>query len=1110
MRSSLYYEISLHIKGHKSVKDCMKSYLAAEVLDGENKYFCEHCNTKQCAERFLELKPRALPQTLMVQLMRFVYDVNAGRKKKLTDVIEINETLNMTELLRCCGHAEAFDESEDVVYRLQGYLNHRGKSAHVGHYTASIALPKSQMSCSGDDTEVVWFEFDDAIVSDMAKSEATKEYSHGKKIICSRDIYMLMYVRDDKASDESTSNTMFNRYDSATEVPLPSKMCREEVEARNRAFKIEVDEYVSKANGMKVRIQERLDAYEHFFEKNHPYPDSSASHFYWVDTEWLRCWVTGEEHDRFSMPSHSSHVTGEAFATKPLPNVPNSNAGERLGDQRYDDDNYVTVDSTDVDVVCVKAKDVTDEGEDPTALNGCAADDMLSRAHYKDGNAKMVGEMMSSVSPLSLPPGAGAAIDTNAIELHDAAIPFTKPIDVTPFRCAHSSDFDAKACDVKELRQPTLRFAPENAIRLKRISAELFAYFRESCVESQVGSWSSVSSAQMKVFESPTYRCTICEKDFCNKLLNDANRLKEVNYELGLLMGSPASVAAVVAAGKYYLMSRAWIKSYKNHLQMLHKELSHVADTSKKERKLFTSMKLNDVSASSRDGNFNGNDSTSARDDALQVWQRPINEDITCLHGNRTLEKRTYRPVSAETWSYFSAKFPYRAKYAGSATDPCSQCESDEMASKACIQIERNMRDDILSDAALESLYRRKPKRDSMRLSDVFELPAAQRGSGLEKTSWSEPDATQISRRMFLVSRRWLAQWRAYIRNVEEDSPLSLTMSSLLCTHQKLVLPSGLLAAQQGQVVDTSSLEVEFVSLDEMQALAERYGDPDMPFYYGLLAATVLSGSAEEGLQVMWRKCSLSSLKYGNERVVNSKDCTDGVVPLAYQDTNDEIVICAECQANLDQKHRDELENFSNRMINIRQLQNDDQLVQITSERMAFDATIPGRRRSRRSRPGSAYTWPVLANATDTVYILKAKIYEEFDALPIRQGLYFKGEVLDNHSTLKQCGIKAGDIVYMRLSEDSADDLVMDESLEREVGFIDSVFHSSTDAMKISTIAPPDTSGDEALALAMVNNQDTQVWVCPVCTFVNDDTYCEMCSTSKDDDDDGRHCRSNS
>ncbi|KAF4318328.1 hypothetical protein BBO99_00007503 [Phytophthora kernoviae] len=148
-------------------------------------------------------------------------------------------------------------------------------------------------------------------------------------------------------------------------------------------------------------------------------------------------------------------------------------------------------------------------------------------------------------------------------------------------------------------------------------------------------------------------------------------------------------------------------------------------------------------------------------------------------------------------------------------------------------------------------------------------------------------------------------------------------------------------------------------------------------------------------------------------------------------------------------------------------------------------------------------TWPVSANATDTVYILKAKIYAEIDALPIRQRLYYKGEMLEDCRTLKQCGIKAGDAVFMRLSEDSADDLVMEETQEREVGFADSVFLSHALSSSLGTRIQgevPDTSGDQAMAIAMANSHEAQVWVCSACTFVNDDTdvVCEMCSSTKD------------
>ncbi|ETI56149.1 hypothetical protein F441_01236 [Phytophthora nicotianae CJ01A1] len=1054
MRLSSYYEISLNIKGHKTVEDCIGSYLSAEVLEGENKYFCEHCDTKQCAERYLELKPQSLPPTLMVQLMRFVYDANAGRKKKLTDVIEINETLNMTELLRRSGHAEAFNGSGDVIYRLQGYLNHRGKSAHVGHYTASVAYSKpGRVSGQQEDESAVdWFEFDDAAVTDMTKSDAAKERASGKKIR-SRDIYMLLYVRDENSSAGNARSTR-NGY--VNVMPEPSAVCRSKVEALNVAFNAKVIEYASKVSGMEARIRKRLEAYKRFFEKSQPYPDTSAAHFYWVDTEWLRRWVTGEENDSSAKKkSTSPHEKEESkFA------IPNA---EEQSNDRTEDDDCVIVDAPEVNTV----------GE-----SECSGDEKLNATHYDDV------EIVQETPPSASPPDVEVEVDAiGAMKLNDEDIPFTKAVDVSRYCCAHSSGLDTGA------HQPILRFAPENAPRLKRISAKLFTYLRENC--GQESDKSMGTFTPMRAFEAPTYRCAACEKEFRNKLLNDVDRLKEVDKELALLRGSPASVAAVVASGGAYLMSRAWINSYKTHLQMLHKELSHAASKSKKGRRSLTSQ---DINGFFKDGGDN------VGDNGLGVWQKPINEDITCVHGNLTLEKRTYRPVSAETWSHFSAKFPYRAEYAESATETCPQCQVDDMASKECIQVERDARDEILSVSALDNLYRRKPRGESIRLVDIFELPAAHRGSGLEKaSSWTKRDAARLPRRMFLVSRRWLAQWREYIRNVEEESPDPLTLSSLLCSHQKLVLPPGLLAAQQGQVVDASSLEVELVTMDEMQALVERYGDPEMPFFYGLLK-TIIVDSGEEEAFVVWRQCSLASLQYGNEKVISCEGCPDGVVPLVCQDENNEGVICAECQENSNRRHRNELENFSNRVVNVQQL-SDDQAVP-TTENLTSDANTSGRRRSRRIRPGAVCTWPVAASATDTVYMLKAKIYAEIDALPIRQRLYYKGKLLEDHRTLKQCGIKAGDAVFMRLSEDNADDLVMEESQEREVGFADSVFlsHSSTISQIVKVDKAPDTSGDRAMALAMANGHETRVWVCSACTFVNDDTdsVCEMCSTTKD------------
>lgn len=65
------------------MEQCLDAYLAAEILDGDNKYFCDYCQSKQNAERFIELEYDKLPPVLTLQLLRFVYDAQAGRKKKV-------------------------------------------------------------------------------------------------------------------------------------------------------------------------------------------------------------------------------------------------------------------------------------------------------------------------------------------------------------------------------------------------------------------------------------------------------------------------------------------------------------------------------------------------------------------------------------------------------------------------------------------------------------------------------------------------------------------------------------------------------------------------------------------------------------------------------------------------------------------------------------------------------------------------------------------------------------------------------------------------------------------------------------------------------------------
>nr|XP_005905261.1 PREDICTED: ubiquitin carboxyl-terminal hydrolase 48 [Bos mutus] len=185
---SKFYELELNIQGHKQLTDCISEFLKEEKLEGDNRYFCENCQSKQNATRKIRLL--SLPCTLNLQLMRFVFDRQTGHKKKLNTYIGFSEILDMEPYVEHKGGS--------YVYELSAVLIHRGVSAYSGHYIAHVKDPQS-----GE-----WYKFNDEDIEKMegkklqlgieedlaepAKSQ-TRKPKCGRGAHCSRNAYMLVY-----------------------------------------------------------------------------------------------------------------------------------------------------------------------------------------------------------------------------------------------------------------------------------------------------------------------------------------------------------------------------------------------------------------------------------------------------------------------------------------------------------------------------------------------------------------------------------------------------------------------------------------------------------------------------------------------------------------------------------------------------------------------------------------------------------------------------------------------------------------------------------------------------------------------------------------------------
>ncbi|XP_076679799.1 ubiquitin carboxyl-terminal hydrolase 48 isoform X2 [Andrena cerasifolii] len=180
--STTFYELDLQLAA--TLKEAVETYLSVEQLTGPNQYHCVTCNDKKDARRFIRLE--SLPETLNIQLMRFVFHRDSGQKRKLNSFIQFPEDLDMSEYIRC--------PPQSHVYSLVAVLSHKGPSAHSGHYIANICNSNGE-----------WHQFSDDKVEKMQNKRIEDGVSDNSKVVkrgrvpkgflSSNTAYMLVYKK---------------------------------------------------------------------------------------------------------------------------------------------------------------------------------------------------------------------------------------------------------------------------------------------------------------------------------------------------------------------------------------------------------------------------------------------------------------------------------------------------------------------------------------------------------------------------------------------------------------------------------------------------------------------------------------------------------------------------------------------------------------------------------------------------------------------------------------------------------------------------------------------------------------------------------------------------
>lgn len=158
--------ISLTVKNKSNLLQSLDLYVAVDLLDGDNKYYCDQCQCKVIAEKNTLF--HTLPNYLFLHLKRFEYNFDDMNKYKINTLFSFPLSLNMkpytkqsdTNVLeynelyvdhRNHTHTEPPNDS-DYLYQLCGILIHTGQ-ADSGHYFSLIKVDPTNDNS--------WYEFND-------------------------------------------------------------------------------------------------------------------------------------------------------------------------------------------------------------------------------------------------------------------------------------------------------------------------------------------------------------------------------------------------------------------------------------------------------------------------------------------------------------------------------------------------------------------------------------------------------------------------------------------------------------------------------------------------------------------------------------------------------------------------------------------------------------------------------------------------------------------------------------------------------------------------------------------------------------------------------------
>ncbi|KAL4436015.1 hypothetical protein ABPG74_022250 [Tetrahymena malaccensis] len=175
-RDEPFLDLSLDMVLNSSLTHCVKKLSEIEKMSGDDKFFCNTCNSKHDAEKQMLVKK--LPQTLICHLKRFKYDDRLNRMIKLFWKVAFPLELKLTPNYIPPDKQNKHDSQIEMNYQLNSVIIHHGQGLSIGHYTALIKKTDS------------WYLYDDEQITQVDEFNVYDYFGSNNNPSCA---YMLFY-----------------------------------------------------------------------------------------------------------------------------------------------------------------------------------------------------------------------------------------------------------------------------------------------------------------------------------------------------------------------------------------------------------------------------------------------------------------------------------------------------------------------------------------------------------------------------------------------------------------------------------------------------------------------------------------------------------------------------------------------------------------------------------------------------------------------------------------------------------------------------------------------------------------------------------------------------